>query len=882
MEHFSLRSYPPYPDGEPGFIGKLREYHIPAVHWKKDAAGEGLPLLKGVFLQNNFPDPDRVLESVEAAWRRFAGKAGIEGEAIKLLLKENPLLKREAWRRSVSDGEIVVEAADSEGIRRAVYMFIDDCAALSEPFFPFGTVEKTPWLRNRISRCFFGPIKRPPFNHDELLDDVDYYPDAYLDRLASEGVNGLWLTGAWRELAHTDFFPDDPKREQRLEKLRKTVVKCLKYGIKIWLFCIDPRAWGTDNEYPDELADAVARERLVGLYGFCPAGKNAERYLFQAPNSIFREVPGLGGMMMISLGERFTTCLTQALHRNRGLPCADKCGLNEAQVLSKTLSPIRDGIRAAAPDAELLSWLYIPHMSGIPPWVCELPSELNGDGISMAFNFESGCVKNQLGKNVIGGDYWLSCAGPSDRFRIFAANAKGHCEFAAKLQVGCSHECATIPFMPVPAQLYRKYREMYKLGVGSVIQCWYFGNYPGTMNKAAGLLAYEDFKDDEQSFLTRLAAPEWGAADAPEVAGAWMKFSEAFRNYPMDIQFQYYGPMHDGPMWPLYLRRSKSRLTRSWKPEKFPAGDALCEMSMVFSTAELMTLSSKMSKEWHDGVKILRQLAERHKNILARAEDFSLCEALDILFASGSRILKFYTLREQWLASPLENVKLLKLMADLVEAEITASMLLAELCEADLRLGYHSEAEVFKFHPAGLRHRADELRRLLETDFKMVQESPDDPYWQGDDFVTADEKGNGYAETFKVNIEWDDEKDVLRVRLFDIEKISGAANDSFAFSLTDGKMKQYPMLSSVVTATAEIGYGEIENAYVEDDELYVEIPLAGRGIDGSVLFSCARSVTAADVPPLEDCWPAVEKKIDLRLNLWNFYPEHLALIKRNK
>ena len=33
----------------------------------------------------------------------------------------------------------------------------------------------TPWLENRISRCFFSPIKRPPFNRDELKDDVDYY-----------------------------------------------------------------------------------------------------------------------------------------------------------------------------------------------------------------------------------------------------------------------------------------------------------------------------------------------------------------------------------------------------------------------------------------------------------------------------------------------------------------------------------------------------------------------------------------------------------------------------------------------------------------------------------------------------------------------------------
>ena len=50
-------------------------------------------------------------------------------------------------------------------------------------FLPVGKIERKPWIKNRISRCFFGPIKRPPFNRDELLDDIDYYPDEYLSKL---------------------------------------------------------------------------------------------------------------------------------------------------------------------------------------------------------------------------------------------------------------------------------------------------------------------------------------------------------------------------------------------------------------------------------------------------------------------------------------------------------------------------------------------------------------------------------------------------------------------------------------------------------------------------------------------------------------------------
>ncbi|HNX04373.1 MAG TPA: hypothetical protein PKI32_02665, partial [Opitutales bacterium] len=99
---------------------------------------------------------------------------------------------------------------------------------------------KTPWLTNRISRCFFGPIKRPPYYRDELMDDVDYYPGHYLDRLAREGVNGLWLTIAFKDFSRelTGDWPKDAQK--RFAKLRRTVEKCGNYGIKVWLFCIEP------------------------------------------------------------------------------------------------------------------------------------------------------------------------------------------------------------------------------------------------------------------------------------------------------------------------------------------------------------------------------------------------------------------------------------------------------------------------------------------------------------------------------------------------------------------------------------------------------------------------------------------------------------------
>ena len=63
------------------------------------------------------------------------------------------------------------------------------------------------------------------------MDDIDYYPEPYLDRLAHEGINGLWLTVEWRDLAETSFTKRSPDAPRRLAKLRSTVERCLKYGI---------------------------------------------------------------------------------------------------------------------------------------------------------------------------------------------------------------------------------------------------------------------------------------------------------------------------------------------------------------------------------------------------------------------------------------------------------------------------------------------------------------------------------------------------------------------------------------------------------------------------------------------------------------------------
>ncbi|MBP5639776.1 MAG: hypothetical protein J6X55_09880 [Victivallales bacterium] len=763
-----MKPMPTFPKGEPAFIPLLKSHQpfIPNWDTERVCASNELDATRGIQVQMDFPDNEKLLDTAVFDLNRFLDEAGLKGTAISCVIRQTSGLAFETYIVTVTSNGIQLEASDLEGARRAIYYLMDKLAF--SPFLPIESETRTPWLKNRISRCFFGPIKRPPHNIDELMNDIDYYPEEYLSRLAHEGINGLWLTITFREICDCSLRPACPDAARRQAKLRASVERCRRYGIKIFAFCIEPCYWSQTlgNPLPkgaeELLGPGWTREQIGNdMFSFCPKSDKAQKYLYECTNSLFKAVPHLGGMINVSFGERTTSCLSMmSVREEPNMPCGDKCDLTIGEIFRLTNTAMAKGMKDANPDADFISWLYIPEPSQACDWIYQMPSKLNGE-VALTCNFESGVTRVQLGKVRAGGDYWLSAVGPGDRFGRMAQACQGHCDCAAKIQVGNSHEVATIPYVPIPGTLYRKYKKMKQLGVKHVIQCWYFGNYPGLMNEAAGKLAYEDFTHTEDEFLESLAKPAWGK-DYQHAIDAWKLFAEGYSCYPMDIQFQYYGPMHDGPVWKLYLKKSCTSLTRSWQPDDFPAGDAIGKCMTHFTLDELVRQSEQVASQWHKGLIELQKAT--HDNHLL---DFTLAEALDIQFTSGYNILKFYLLRSALESAPAKDAKrLLDAMSDIVKNEIARSRKLAELCQKDPRLGYHSEAEVFKYFADKLIWRADDLQELLDGDFKAAYDTLErtgslHDFIKEINLAPATE-GNTYGEN---GIHWSFDSDTDSVRL---------------------------------------------------------------------------------------------------------------------
>ena len=640
----------------------------------------------------------------------------------ELLLRRGTVAGRESYRCDVlprGNVNVVLTAEDDDGIRRAVYWFEDRVCAGD-----LASAVRKPWLKDRISRCFFGPIKRPPFFHDELMDDVDYYPPEYLNRLAHEGVNGPWLTVEWRDIAETAFTVRSPDADRRLAKLGRTVERCLDYGIRTWLFCIEPHACTDGDElyrsHPELFGCSIWNSHVM-----CPASPDARKYIEESVKDVFSRVPGLGGVMMISHGERPTTCLSTRDAVTGGLvygasgPCARCAAIEPWRIHNFTAESIVRGMRAAGSDGRYVSWLYQPYVrSERAPWVADVARHLPS-GVAMAYNFESGIVAEQLGRKRHGGDYWLSQTGPAEGFRAVAsAGRESGAPIYAKIQVCNSHECATVPFVPVPGLLYRKYRAMRDAGVSGVLQCWYFGNYPGTMNKAAGELAFETFESGEDDFLRRLAAPQWGA-NSEDVAKVWRSLSDAYSRYPLSNDMQYYGPFHAGVAWPLSAEIRMGPLARTWKPLDEPGGDAIGECLENHTLEEAAAIAKTMFEmsavRGDGGGDVLDALSAAFAADRERMRDIGVMRAFRLLVESAADIFGFYLARERAVVASRVRKDFAAALAAVGEMrrllrrerEVSAEM--CALAEGDSRLGFHSEAESHQFHPALLRWRCGML-----------------------------------------------------------------------------------------------------------------------------------------------------------------------------
>lgn len=614
-------------------------------------------------------------------------------------------------------------------MRKLLPSVVAVCAAFSGFAAPAGR----PWVENRI--VYNANL---PEHRDGLRDDVDYFPADWLARVAACGMNGVWMRVNLRSIAKTSFTPRTAEGERRIRKLRGIAKKCRDHGLALWIFGNEPVSFKPGDELLKKHPElGGVRFAGNGWTMWCPSRPGVLAYIEEAVCDVFTEVPGLGGYLNISNGEGLTTCLdaySDSPGVNRGSEFCPRCHARPRWQLHYDVSAaIVRGLKKADPSLRYLSWFY--HATSEPvrnAWVYDCARHMP-EGSSFVYNFESGVMKRQLGRWHCGGDYWLSQPGPGAPYAaVAAAAAEGASRLGAKIQTCNSHELASLPYVPVPGLLYRKYAAMKRCGVRDVVQSWYFGGEPSLMLKAAGELSREDFSDGEQAFLLRLAENAFGKDASAVAAGVWERYTAAYIEYPVCNSMQYYGPFHAGVSWPLHPDIVMRGLPRSWWSGEPEAGDLIGECLRSYTLDEAETITAEMAEKCGDG-KDLDELAAKVAGDSGKLRDVGIMKAFRLQLLAARDAFRFYRLRRDAVrlgsASPHRVKAIVAEMKKTVASARAVTAGLLPIAEADERIGFHAEAATRIYNPETLRAR---LRQLETVPARL------------DDIVAELEKGGAW------------------------------------------------------------------------------------------------------------------------------------------
>ena len=210
-------------------------------------------------------------------------------------------------------------------------------------------------------------------------------------------------------------------------------------------------------------------------------------------------------------------------------------------MVAELITAMRDGTRAASPTAHTIAWnwgwtQFEPDPQ--PSLLARLPHD-----VAVLLDWERGGHRAMPdGQEIFVDEYSLGYTGPSARFLSTYHEAKRHgLPVLAKLQVGATHELATVPNLPLLDHLYEKLAKVEELGLAGMLATWNFGNAISLNTAAVGRFVREEARPAPREFVTRLAAAYFPGADAPRVAQAVACFSAAMAWFPFSLNMLYWG-----------------------------------------------------------------------------------------------------------------------------------------------------------------------------------------------------------------------------------------------------------------------------------------------------------------------------------------------------
>lgn len=560
---------------------------------------------------------------------------------------------------------------------------------------------------------------------------LDAHDDRSLDALRRDGFDAVWIRGIFRDLVRTSVFPElAPESDRHLSILNSILDRCACHQLEVFLYLNEPLGFPADDPFwqrhPDLRGEPGSSPDDFWEHSnaLCTSTDAVRAFLRESSRNLFRLAPGLAGVFLITASEHHTHCYSHDFayqkHGGANLHCPRCRVRTPAEIIGEIVRLIQEGAHESKPRAEIIAWnwswsLYEPDPQS--NLIAHLPRD-----ISLLADFERGGSRRvtlqndsiRIDREIAVDEYSLAYVGPSPRFTgaCDAARARGiPCH--AKLQLGTTHEIATVPNLPLIPHLYRKFARMRELHVRGFLGCWNFGSDPSLNTFAVGRLLAGPSAADETQFLHAVASEYFPGCDSASVVAAWHGFCRAMEMHPFSHAFIYLGPVNYALVYPWTLNAPAHPLRGSWHVRE-NYGDQLEECCGPFTLTEIEALLGELVARWQDGVKRL----EAGLSVAAPSDrvtqELGVARIIGHQLRSACNLFRFYLARAAWLeradaatAAPLRRV---------IGEEIANLSACLPVVESDPRLGWHrgSFPRPHRFYDApGIRRHREDLEGLL-------------------------------------------------------------------------------------------------------------------------------------------------------------------------
>ena len=593
-------------------------------------------------------------------------------------------------RRKIAEA-LKKEGVDPSAAEEPRFAFIKELSASSPQAQPSTAASSSPF-DFRLIFSYFADYADPLWD-----PEVGSYPEGLLQKLAAQGVNAVWLHTVLRTLAKDPKYPEFGEgSERRIANLQTLVKRCDRYGIKVFLYMNEPR--GMPESFfagkPEREAFRGCGNRNWPLFAMCTSVPEVRRWVRDSIASVFKQVPGLGGIFTITMSENLTNCAS----RGDKAKCPRCRNRSSSEIVAEINAAMIEGMRAGNPDAVALlyDWAWDRTDDGKAGVLARLPKR----NVRILSVSERGMPVNRGGKDVVVSDYAISVVGPGEAARQTwrLARANG-IPTTAKVQANCSWELAAFPYLPVMDLVAEHALNLVREGVDGVMLSWSHGCCP-----APNLSVFRDVRKtdaDKSAVLDRIAESLYGAKARPLVRQAWTAFAEGYRHFPFSCAVVYHGPQEMGPANPLYRERTGYKATMVGIPYDDVKG--WCSQYPPDVWANQM---ARVRDGFDRGCELFGKALDLMPAAtrLAAEKELRMFRAEALHFRSCVDQVALYQCREAGDSAGLRRQ---------VAKELASAKELLDLARRDSRFGYESSNQYF-YIPQDLREKIVACRLFLD------------------------------------------------------------------------------------------------------------------------------------------------------------------------